>query len=65
MGSEGDDPEEAEEQVHSDVRDNDVIMVYSDGYGDNMFTKDFLKCFQSTFDKVTKRFSNMSKAATC
>lgn len=51
--------------MHSDVRDNDVIMVYSDGYGDNMFTKDFLKCFQSTFDKVTKRFSNMSKAATC
>ena len=65
VGSEGDDPSVAEEQVHSDVRENDVVMVYSDGYGDNIFTKDFLKCFEATFDKKTKRFSNMSKAANC
>ena len=36
MGTGGDDPSKAEEQVH-DVQDKDIIVIGSDGLWDNMF----------------------------
>jgi hypothetical protein len=39
VGSVGDDPKEhTEEETHDDLQENDIIFLYSDGYGDNVFT---------------------------
>jgi len=65
VGSTGDDPSVAEVHVHDDVRDNDIIMVYSDGYGDNVFTDKFPDCISKYLNKETKHLDNVSRVADC
>ena len=55
----------AEVHVHDEVRDNDIIMVYSDGYGDNVFTEKFGDCIRVDLNKETKHLDNVSRVADC
>ena len=55
----------AEEKLHEGVRENDIIMVYSDGYGDNVHRKNYEDCLTKYLDTDTKRITNLSRVADC
>ena len=40
-------------------------MVYSDGYGDNVFTEKFGDCIRVDLNKETKHLDNVSRVADC
>ena len=40
-------------------------MVYTDGYGDNVFTENFPDCISKYLNKETKYLENVSRAADC
>ena len=54
-------------RVHTDVEDGDIVMVYSDGFGDNVYAEDMVHCFniETVMDWESGTLSNTSKAADC
>ena len=64
MGSHelADDPETAQYVVHDDIRQNDLIMLYSDGFSDNVPTEEFSSCLESNMSTLgsVKSFSQMA-----
>jgi hypothetical protein len=50
-------------QTHK-IRENDIIMVYTDGFSDNVFKTDFPSCIQPYINSEG-RLVNFSGAAVC
>ena len=62
-GAEGDDPRDAEKFLHEDVRDGDVVLLYTDGFHDNVFPSGMFHCIEEQlFDGLV---TGMSAAADC
>jgi len=67
VGTKGDQIDAAEIRHHKDIRDGDIVMVYSDGYSDNVFGYDMHHCFnlEGVMDWESGTLSNTSLAADC
>ena len=67
VGTKGDPLKVADIKRHSDIRDGDVVMVYSDGYSDNVYGEDMHHCFNldGVMDWDSGTLSNTSLAADC
>lgn len=46
IGSTGDDPKKAGEDMTHTFRDGDILLVYSDGVSDNLYSNNFPSCFE-------------------
>ena len=62
-GETGDNPEEAEEFLHEDVRDGDVALVFSDGFHDNVFDSGMVHCMEEYL--YGGLITSLSRAADC
>ena len=51
--------------LHEDVRPNDIVMLFSDGYSDNVYEDKFHICLEKLIDKETLRIDNYARAADC
>jgi hypothetical protein len=65
VGEGGKDVKESVVKVHENMKENDIVMVYTDGYSDNVFDKKFTVCLQKLIDPKTGLITNMSRAADC
>jgi hypothetical protein len=65
VGEGGKNVKESEVKVHDNMRENDIVMVYTDGYSDNVFEKKFTTCLQKLIDLKTGFITNMARAADC
>ena len=62
-GDAGDDPETAEKFLHEDVREGDVVLVFSDGFHDNVFDSGMYHCIEEQlYDGLV---TSLSEAADC
>ena len=62
-GDNGDDPEQAEKFLHEDVREGDVVLVFSDGFHDNVFDSGMHHCIEEyLYDGLV---TSLSQAADC
>ena len=62
-GEYGDDPAWAEKFLHEDVRDGDVVLVYTDGFHDNIFDSGMPQCIEEQlYDDLVV---SLSTAADC
>ena len=52
-------------KVHDKLKENDIVMVYSDGYSDNVFSDKFKICLEKLIDPKSSLITNMSRAADC
>ena len=63
MGTDADHPSVAITKLHTDIREHDIILVYSDGISDNLSTEAFTKYIQNLIDPNTLRLTSFSQAA--
>lgn len=59
---ESDDPQEADKYVHK-VRDGDVVLVFTDGFHDNVFESGMFHCIEEYI--YNGLVTSMSRAADC
>lgn len=64
IGSVGDDPRTSGDDMTHEYRHGDVLLVYSDGVSDNIYTEMFTNCFEKmiTEDGLIKSYG---KVADC
>ena len=62
-GTFGDHGSEAEEYVHEDIQDGDVVLVFSDGFHDNVYDESFVYCIEEFLYGGLVR--SLSSAADC
>lgn len=61
IGSTGDDPRYAGEDATHEFNHGDVLLVYSDGVSDNLFSEDFPKCFADKIhDGIVKSYGQVA-----
>ena len=67
VGTQGDEISVSAQRRHKDVEDGDLVMVYSDGYSDNVLGSDMHHCFNldGAMDWESGTLSNTSLAADC
>ena len=62
-GENGDDPKLADFNTHEDVLDGDVVLVFSDGFHDNVFDSGMVHCVEEQM--YGGLVTSLSKAADC
>ena len=52
---------------HTNVKDLDIVMAYSDGYADNVFPSSYTRCLETFMDWTygEETLTDFSKAADC
>ena len=62
-GTEGDDPRKAEEFFHEDVKDGDVVLLFTDGFHDNVYDSGMVHCMEEYLYEGL--ITSLSHAADC
>ena len=55
----------ATEMVHEDIQENDIIMLYSNGFSYNLEVNQFKKCLKGALDKDSGVLTSISRVADC
>ena len=64
MGSRTEWGEGVKERVHR-LKYLDIVMLYSDGYSDNVFPKSYTRCLEALMNWETRHIDDFSGAADC
>jgi hypothetical protein len=64
IGSRGDNPRTIGTDTQHSFTSGDVLLVYSDGVSDNLFSEDFPKCFKNMIE-VNGKIKSSHQVADC
>jgi uncharacterized phosphosugar-binding protein len=55
----------ATEMTHEDIQENDIVMLYSNGYSYNVEVEQYKRCLKGALDKDSGVLTSVSRVADC